>query len=96
MAIPDTKRTYPVNYLRAPKSERAYVSGKQPSEFTSLRESGQLVFSETKSPEDKFTRALSSVLSADPKQIQDSRAQAKAEKPSPHRRYTYDPAKAQS
>jgi hypothetical protein len=44
----------------------------------------------------KFTKALASVLSASPKQIQDSRAQAKAEKPSPHTRYTYAPAKGQS
>jgi hypothetical protein len=42
---------------------------------------------------DKFTKALASVLSASPKQIQDSRAQAKSEKPSPHTKYTYDPAK---
>jgi hypothetical protein len=40
---------------------------------------------------EKFTKALASVLSASPKQIQDSRAQAKAEKPSPHKRYTFDP-----
>ncbi|MGF7179668.1 hypothetical protein RBB76_03675 [Tunturiibacter psychrotolerans] len=44
----------------------------------------------------KFTAALASVLSASPKQIQDSRAQAKAEKPSLHKRYTYDPSKGQS
>jgi hypothetical protein len=95
MAIPDTKRTYPANYLRAPKSERPYVSGKQPSEFTSLRESGQLVFSETKPPGDKFTKALASVLSADPKKIRDKEAQAKTEKPSPHKKYTYAPEEGQ-
>ena len=44
---------------------------------------------------EKFTKALASVLSASPKQIQESRAQAKAEKPSLHKRYTYDPAKGQ-
>jgi hypothetical protein len=42
---------------------------------------------------EKFTKALASVLSASPKQIQDSHAQAKAEKPSPHTKYTYVPAK---
>jgi len=83
MAIADTKRTFQTNYLRASQRERDYASGKQPSEFTSLRESGQLL----------FPKALASVLSASPKQIQDSRAQAKIEKPSPHTKYTYDPAK---
>jgi hypothetical protein len=39
--------------------------------------------------EDKFTKALASVLSASPEKIRESRAQAKAEKPSPHTRYTY-------
>jgi hypothetical protein len=42
MAIAKTNRTYPANYLRASKREGHFVSGKQPSEFTSLRESGQL------------------------------------------------------
>lgn len=41
--------------------------------------------------QEKFKKALASALSASPKQIQDSRAQAKAEKPSPHKRYTYAP-----
>jgi hypothetical protein len=45
---------------------------------------------------EKFTKALTSVLSASPEQIRESRAQAKAEKPSPHKRYIYDPAKGQS
>ena len=45
---------------------------------------------------EKFTKALASVLSASPKQIQDSRAQAKSEKPSPHTKYIYDPAKGRS
>ena len=40
-----------------------------------------------------FNAALASVLSASPEQIRDSRVQAKAEKPSPHTRYTYAPAK---
>jgi hypothetical protein len=45
---------------------------------------------------DKFTKALASVLSASPKQIQDSRAQAKNEKPSPHTKYKYVPEEGQS
>jgi hypothetical protein len=44
-----------------------------------------------KTPHDKFTKALASVLSADPKKIRDKIAQAKSEKPSPHTRYTYAP-----
>jgi len=50
---------------------------------------------EPKQPHDKFTAALASVLSASPEQIRESRALAKAEKPSPHKRYIYDPAKGQ-
>jgi hypothetical protein len=42
-------------------------------------------------PSEVFTKALASVLSASPKQIQDSRALAKAEKPSPHTKYKYVP-----
>jgi hypothetical protein len=45
------------------------------------------------SKHEKFKAALASVLSVSPKQIQDSRVQAKAEKPSPHKRYSYVPAK---
>jgi hypothetical protein len=45
---------------------------------------------------EKFTKALASVLSASPEQIQESRALAKAEKPSPHKRYTYAPEEAES
>ena len=49
------------------------------------------------SPEhEKFTKALASVLSASPKQILDARAQAKASKPLPRERYSYDPVKAES
>ncbi len=44
---------------------------------------------------DKFTKALASVLSADPKKIRDKEAQAKSEKPSPHTRYTYAPEEGQ-
>ncbi|WP_263379700.1 hypothetical protein [Granulicella paludicola] len=47
-------------------------------------------------PHEKFTEALASVLSASPEQIRDMKIQAKAEKPSPHTRYTYDPAEAES
>jgi len=46
--------------------------------------------------EKRFTQALASVLSADPKKIQDSRAQAKSEKPSPHMKYKYVPEEGQS
>ena len=45
---------------------------------------------------EKFTKALASVLSASPEQIQESRALAKAEKPSPHKRYTYAPEEAET
>ncbi|HZL29043.1 MAG TPA: hypothetical protein VFC39_21130 [Acidobacteriaceae bacterium] len=49
------------------------------------------------SPEhEKFKKALASVLSASPEQILGIRAQAKAEKPSPHMRYTYAPEEGQS
>lgn len=46
--------------------------------------------------QDKFTKALSSVLSASPKQIRDAIAQGKAEKPSPHKRYTFAPEEDRS
>ena len=46
--------------------------------------------------EDRFAKALASVLAADPKKIQDSRAQAKSEKPSPHTKYKYVPEEGQS
>ena len=39
--------------------------------------------------QEKFKKALASVLSASPEQIRESRVLAKAEKPSPHKRYTY-------
>jgi hypothetical protein len=45
---------------------------------------------------DKFTKALASVLSADPKKIRDKIAQAKNEKPSPHKKYKYVPEEGQS
>jgi hypothetical protein len=44
---------------------------------------------------EKFTKALASVLSADPKKIRDKEAQAKNEKPSPHTKYTYAPEEGQ-
>lgn len=44
---------------------------------------------------EKVTKALASVLSASPKQIRDSVAQAKAEKPSPHKKYSFDPEEGQ-
>jgi hypothetical protein len=44
---------------------------------------------------DKFKKALASVLSASPEQIRESRVLAKAEKPSPHKRYTYAPEEGQ-
>jgi len=40
---------------------------------------------------EKFTKALASVLSASQEQLRESRKKAKAEKPSPHKRYTYAP-----
>jgi hypothetical protein len=46
--------------------------------------------------QEKFKKALASVLSASPEQIRESRAQAKAEKPSPHKRYSYAPEEGQS
>lgn len=49
-----------------------------------------------KTPHEKFTAALASVLSASPEQIQESLALAKAEKPSPHTWYTYAPEEAES
>ena len=45
--------------------------------------------------DEKFTKALASVLAADPKKIQDKLAQAKSEKPSPHTKYTYAPEEGQ-
>ena len=46
--------------------------------------------------EDRFAKALASVLAADPKKIRDKEAQAKSEKPSPHSRYSYVPEEDQS
>jgi hypothetical protein len=44
---------------------------------------------------EKFTKALAAVLSVSRSEIQDKIAQAKAEKPSPHTRYTYAPEEGQ-
>jgi hypothetical protein len=52
--------------------------------------------SSSASESEKFTKALASVLSADPKKIRDKIAQAKSEKPSPHTRYKYVPEEGQS
>jgi hypothetical protein len=47
----------------------------------------------SQSENEVFRQALASVLSASPARIRESREQAKAEKPSSHTRYKYDPAK---
>jgi hypothetical protein len=52
--------------------------------------------SRSSSETEKFTKALASVLSADPKKIRDKIAQAKSEKPSPHTKYKYVPEEGQS
>jgi hypothetical protein len=44
-----------------------------------------------KTPDEKFTAALASVLSVSPDGIRDKLAQTKTEKPSPHKRYKYVP-----
>jgi hypothetical protein len=47
---------------------------------------------QSSSPEqEKFTKALASVLAVSPDEIRDRLAQAKTEKPSPHKRYKYAP-----
>jgi hypothetical protein len=51
--------------------------------------------SRTPTADEKFTKALASVLAADPKKIRDKEAQAKSEKPSPHTKYTYAPEEGQ-
>ena len=50
----------------------------------------------TLSEHERFTKALASVLAVSPVETRERLAQAKAEKPSPHTRYTYDPAEDQS
>ncbi len=75
------------------------ADGKRDSEFATFEvESADMKASKTLSatPNEKFTKALASVLSASPKQIQDSRAQAKDEKPSPHTKYSYAPEEGHS
>jgi len=46
---------------------------------------------ESANKDDKFKAALASVLSVSPSELQDKLAQAKTEKPSPHKRYKYVP-----
>ena len=45
---------------------------------------------------EKFTKALASVLAVPPAEMREKLAQAKAEKPSPHTRYTYAPEEDRS
>jgi hypothetical protein len=56
-----------------------------------LRKSMKIEPSASLEQDQKFKKALASVLSASPKQIRDSRVQAKREKPSLHMRYTSHP-----
>jgi hypothetical protein len=48
------------------------------------------------SEEEKFTKALASVLSVSPEELREKERATKPEPPSPHKRYSYDPAKGQS
>jgi hypothetical protein len=45
---------------------------------------------------EKFTSALSSVLSVSPEELRQRELEAKDESPSPHTKYKYVPAKAES
>jgi hypothetical protein len=47
-------------------------------------------------PQEKFTAALASVLAVSPEELREQELAAKDEQPSPHTRYKYDPAKADS
>lgn len=47
--------------------------------------------SKTHKKQGKFRRALSSALSVSPEEMQKRLREAKPEKPSPHKRYSYDP-----
>jgi hypothetical protein len=76
---------------KGPENKEEEGATKHSDTFTSA--SAKIASATLTKEHNKFTKALASVLSASPKQIQDSRAQAKAEKPSPHTRYTYVPAK---
>jgi hypothetical protein len=49
--------------------------------------------SSSKAENQVFTQALSSILSVSRPEIQKTIAEAKIEKPLPHTRYKYDPAK---
>jgi hypothetical protein len=46
---------------------------------------------ETNASAEKFTKALSSALSVSREEMQKRLREAKPEKPSPHKRYSYDP-----
>ena len=45
---------------------------------------------------ERLTKALASFLSVSPAETREKLAQAKAEKPSPHKRYTYAPEEDRS
>ena len=45
---------------------------------------------------EKFKKALASVLSVSTEELLEKERATKPEPPSPHKRYTYDPAKGQS
>jgi hypothetical protein len=44
MATATQPRAYAANYLQTSPRDRVYTSGKQPSEFTTLRETGRVLF----------------------------------------------------
>jgi hypothetical protein len=50
-----------------------------------------LTAEERKTPHEKFTAVLASVLSIDSKKIREIESQGKTETPSPHTKYSYDP-----
>jgi len=45
---------------------------------------------------ERFTKALASVLSVSAEELREKERATKPEPPSPHKRYSYDPAKGQS
>jgi hypothetical protein len=49
-----------------------------------------------KTPHEKFTKALASVLSVSAEELREKEREAKPEQPSPHKRYSHDPVKGQS
>jgi hypothetical protein len=44
MATATQSRAYAANYLQSSSKNHVYTSGKQPSEFTTLRETGRVLF----------------------------------------------------